>query len=151
VDQDLIRPEKDVLEILRVPYSSPEDSNIRAQHWNAVIKAIGCDDWSALCEDVRLRAVDMLRSLRSLDELCDNSIRLLERRAEAIASQIRSRMESLAATDPLRSALDLELKEETRLTGIIADGIRNPLIRLDACGVVILSPNPFQEATQILK
>ena len=151
VDQDLIKPEKEVLKILRVPYSSPEDSNIRAEHWNALIKAIGCDDWTSLCEDVRLRAVDMLRSLRSLDELCDNSIRLLERRAEAITSQIRSRMESLAANDPLRSALDLEIKEETRLTGIVADGIRNPLIRLDACGVVILSPKPFQEATKILK
>jgi hypothetical protein len=64
---------------------------------------------------------------------------------DMVRTQLLSRMEVLNGDGPEQKALERELEENEKLAKILAGAIRTPLIHLDACGVVVLSPKPINE------
>jgi ATP-dependent helicase HepA len=144
LNQDLMEPDAAMLRLLISPYSAPEDKNLRALHWSAVLEKIGCGNWTDLCGAVRAECEARLRSIHALETLTAEKTAALEGLAKEILMQLSSRLTALAADRVAeREALEEEIMQMTFLYQSMADGIRRPVVRLDAAGVVFLSPDTF--------
>jgi hypothetical protein len=142
LNQDLMEPDAATLRLLNSPYSAPEDNNLRALHWPAVLEKVDCGNWTDLCGAVRAECEARLRSIHALETLTAEKAAALEVSATEIHTQLTSRLAALAADrEAERDALKEEILQMTFLYESLADGIRQPVLRLDAAGVVFLSPN----------
>jgi ATP-dependent helicase HepA len=144
LNQDLMEPDAATLRLLNSPYSAPEDNNLRALHWPAVLEKVDCGNWTDLCGAVRAECEARLRSIHALETLTTEKAAILETMATEIHTQLTSRLAALAADRGAeRDALKEEILQMTFLYESLTDGIRQPVMRLDAAGVVFLSPNAF--------
>lgn len=144
LNQDLMEPDAATLRLLNSPYSKPEDNNLRALHWPAVLENVDCGNWNDLCGAVRAECEDRLRSIHSLETLTAEKAAALEILGTEVRTQLTSRLAALAADRVAeRDAIEKEIRQMTFLYESLADGIRQPVLRLDAAGVVFLSPDVF--------
>jgi ATP-dependent helicase HepA len=144
LNQDLMEPDAATLRLLNSPYSAPEDNNLRALHWPAVLEKVDCGNWTDLCEAVRAECETRLRSVHALETLTAEKVADLEVLAAEIHTQLISRLAALAVDRVAeRDALKEEILQMRFLYESLADGIRQPVVRLDAAGVVFLSPDVF--------
>jgi ATP-dependent helicase HepA len=144
LNQDLMEPDAATLRLLSSPYSAPEDNNLRAFHWPAVLEKVDCGNWTDLCGAVRAECEARLRSIHALESLTAEKVAALEALATEIRSQMTSRLAALAADRVAeRDALGKEIVQMNFLYESLADGIREPVVRLDAAGVIFLSPDAF--------
>lgn len=144
LNQDLMEPDAATLRLLNSPYSSPEDKNVRALHWPAVLEKVDCGNWTDLCGAVRAECEARLRSIHALETLTAEKAAALEILATEVRTQLTSRLAALAADRVAeRDALEKEILQMTFLYDSLVDGIRQPILRLDAAGVVFLSPDAF--------
>jgi hypothetical protein len=144
LNQDLMEPDAATLRLLNSPYSKPEDNNLRVLHWPAVLEKVDCGNWNDLCGAVRAECEDRLRSIHSLETLTAEKAAALEILATEVRTQLTSRLAALTADRVSeRDDLEKEIRQMTFLYESLADGIRQPVVRLDAAGVVFLSPDAF--------
>jgi hypothetical protein len=79
-----------------------------------------------------------------LETLTAEKAAALEILATEVRTQLTSRLAALAADRVAeRDALEKEIRQMTFLYESLADGIRQPVLRLDAAGVVFLAPDAF--------
>jgi ATP-dependent helicase HepA len=142
MNQDLMEPDAATLQLLNSPYNAPEDNSLRALHWPAVLERVDCGNWTDLCAAVRAECEARLQSIHALETLTAEKVAALEILATEVRTQLTSRLATLAADRVAeRDALEKEILQMTFLYESLADGIRQPVLRLDAAGVVFLSPN----------
>jgi ATP-dependent helicase HepA len=146
ISRDLGEPEAETLALLQLPYRNPEDANVKAEHWPSVLKHLECDDWSGLCDSVRSVAEQVLRARHGLGDLTEQCALAFEAQCAAGQEQLRSRLAALPSTRSTeREQLEGELDRSARIAQLMAAGVRQPIVRLDAAGVVFLSDHKLKE------
>jgi ATP-dependent helicase HepA len=144
LNQDLMDPDAATLQLLNSPYSKPEDNNLRASHWPVVLERIDCGSWTDLCGAVRAECEARIRSIHSLESLTAEKVAVLKVQATEVQTQLTSRLASFSADRVAeRDSLKEEILQMKFLYESLADGIRQPVVRLDAAGVIFLSPDVF--------
>ena len=145
LDQDLLPPDKEVLSILELSYSE-EDINIRQEFWPFVLPALDTTDWGDLCEAAKRKAEQDTRKRLSLEEKIATAQKRHEIGIALVLEQLRSRIDAIGEDNRAgKLALEQDLSEVQEQALIISDSIKNPSMRLDACGSVFLSKVPFSE------
>ena len=154
VDGDLqIIENHDMIDLLIRPYLSFEnggsDFNVRRDRQWVLDGIIAPDLWTGLCQDVRKWGEARVREEQGLREYCEyaaqSAVRDLDRRMEQLRCGLiygRRQVNSEAVSPNTDSVIDAE--RQTYESLIL--GIREPMVRLDAVGVIVLSHrNPFVE------
>lgn len=139
LDQDLLSPNEEILKVLELSYSE-EDFNIRPELWPISLFASGISDWRDLCEAARSEAMKTARDRLALEERIDEALKSQKISAALVEEQIQSRIDAVEdGNEARRQELEHELAEVGAQAAEIAEGIKTPSMRLDACGVVFLS------------
>lgn len=130
----------DLLAALRSPYEPRRgDINDNAERRWALQQLIPEQDWATLCRHARTASEETLRGRDSFRETCEGAA---NRFAESTSNQRSQREFRLGVLpEPQRRAEADELETSIHVDRALADGIRNPRTRLDAVGVVVLTPN----------
>jgi ATP-dependent helicase HepA len=124
------------------------DYNIRPSREWALDEVIAREHWGDLCRSVRTEAVACIERDPCLVQRCEESARLASEEMDRRMAQLRQgvavrRYHETAdgQSDPVAA-----LAEEERVYRALIAGIRNPRIRIDAVGVIVLSGrNPFAQ------
>lgn len=141
IDQDLQLADEECLFELGRSYRKPYDTNLTPSLWPAAIGQAKIDDWNGLCEAVRSVAGRLLEEKHDLKMLARKKADALVNARAIAEEQISCRMEFAPESGSVEKLELLRWIERSRqLTNAIVAGIVSPRIRLDAAGVVILSP-----------
>lgn len=139
VSSDLMEPAPEILILLQRPYQK-SDVNLSPQLWSHAVNEAGHSDWTSLCDAVRYAAEQILRERHQLAELVNGLSASFEAEVSLAHDQRRSRLQALTPTrETERSQLENELGEAEFIAQALLEGIRRPVVRLDAAGVVFLS------------
>lgn len=114
------------------PYSEQMgDSTIGPEHWDRLLANLPGADWSGTClalRDLALAVVEQRADLRrTSNEAAD---RVLAETADVVAQR--------AAREGAEAA-----EQEQVLGEALAQGVRHPVLRVEACGVVLLTDRPL--------
>ena len=140
IDQDLSAPEQVFIDWLEEPYCNKEDVNIRADYWKQVLEMLNLGDWAGLCEQVRNRSEGILLEQTNLKELIEARVSRFELQTQIGIDQAVSRLEVFGAN---HAGMEGDLETYKAEATLIMAAIRAPRVRLDSCGVVFLSREPF--------
>ncbi len=143
---DLMEPSANFLSLLQRSYQKPLDTNISPKLWPQVLERLGISDWSGTCESVRTVAENLLLAKHNLAELTERCAQALEREVTIAQEQRLSRLQAFAEDrDAERAELEAEIEASDQNARLLAGGIRAPLIRLDAAGVIFLSEHLLKD------
>src|SRR5262249_5658970 len=108
-----------------------------ARRW-ALDELVGAADWEGRCRRARSRSEEALRSRPQFSAAAEAAVLSLEAAVRTSTTQRRIR---LAFLDPRQRAREEEeLRADEEIDAALAAGLRDPRVRLDAVGVVVLSP-----------
>lgn len=129
----------ELLELLERPYDpSTGDVNLNVERRWALDQLVGATDWEPRCLIARRRSEEGLRSRPAFSHAAEAAVESLEAAVRKATTQRRIR---LAFVDPrLRAREEEELRADEEIDAALAGGLRSPRVRLDAVGVVVLSP-----------
>jgi len=140
IDQDLSVPEEVYIKWLEEPYCNKKDVNIRADYWKQVLEMLNLSDWAGLCELVRNRSEGILMEQTNLKELIEARVSRFELQTQIGIDQAVSRLEVFGAN---HAGMEGDLETFKAEATLIMAAIQAPRVRLDSCGVVFLSREPF--------
>ncbi|MEH1874596.1 protein DpdE [Nostoc sp.] len=132
--------DKALLSILQRPYK--DKNNNQGRDYNLAKERLGIIDdfvdpskWQNFCYQVRNTSSELLSNRPDFIDLCQNCARVAEKKLANRVEQLRLRLNQQSWDN----ALAEELKIETALNAAILEGIRQPQIRLDSVGFIIVS------------
>ncbi|GAB6179917.1 hypothetical protein JCM14036_12360 [Desulfotomaculum defluvii] len=142
-DMKLVEDEQ-LLQILKRPFERKKDYgsdyNLTKHRLGMIDELVDPGLWPGFCREARETAGDILRSLPYLQEEC-------EKRARITAREYDNRLEQLALRqgyDKVGNKTKEDLELERQLADALIQGIRNPNIRLDSVGFIVVSGyDPF--------
>ena len=141
VDQNLEVPNEEIQGWLDEPYCSSEDVNIRPQYWPRVLELLQINDWVGLCDHVRLVVDQLFREQTDLMNIIQASVNRFDGDNQVMIDQFESRLGCFAEQD---LSLNRDIEEMKHISKKIHAAIREPKVRLDSCGAVILARDAFQ-------
>ena len=122
-----------LLRLVNSPYSERAgDRTILPEHWDRLLLNLPGGDWSGTCLKLRDRALTVVEQRADLRRTCDEAAeRVLADTADVVAQR--------AAREGAEAA-----EQEQALGEALAQGVRHPVLRVEACGVVLLTDRPLQ-------
>ena len=128
-----------ILGLLALPYDKKRgDINLNPERRWALDELIGESDWERRCRTARSRSEEVLRRQPSFGSACETAAKRLEASSRMAVTQRRVRLTFLAGRQ--RSGEESELATEIAVDEALSAGTREPRVRLDAAGTVVLSP-----------
>jgi ATP-dependent helicase HepA len=129
----------DLLAALERPYEpATGDVNLNVDRRWALDELVGSSDWESRCRSARRRSEAALRSRAEFGSAADLAAVSFE---STVRSSTRKRRTRLAFVDAReRAREEEELRVDETIDSALAAGLRTPRVRLDAMGVVVLSP-----------
>jgi ATP-dependent helicase HepA len=133
----------ELLEILRRPYSKKptptHDYSLDDERLPILDRLIGFDAWPSLCREARSRSEVLLRNRQSFRDACEKLAASAEQELAKRLDQLSLRLER--ETGVSASTLSRDLAIERAFSTAIMSGIRNPQLRLDSVGLIVVSGN----------
>jgi ATP-dependent helicase HepA len=138
VDGDQVEDAK-LIGRLSAPYEPRRgDVNLNPERRWALDKLIVESDWEWRCRTARARSEQALRRQPSFAMACTDAMTQFAAACRWTVTQRRIRLTFLPARQ--REAEESELAADIDIDDALAIGIREPRVRLDAVGAVVLSP-----------
>jgi ATP-dependent helicase HepA len=138
-----------LIERLERPYRPAReggfDTNLRPDRWPFVDLIAPVGDWEGLCHRARQRAEERVRRDAEFKALCATRAERVLATAAETADVFRNRLARLTGTQRTREEETARFEEE--IARGIAEGIGNPVFRVDAAGAVFLSGSSMPEGT----
>lgn len=139
----------ELLEILQTPYKAKgslyRDYNLAKNRLSILDDFVESSQWADFCRRASNSSLNLLSQRPDFQELCEKSAKRAEEKLGKRLEQLRLRInrfnQEQQINDPL---LQQELLEETALNQEIIAGIRQPHIRLDSVGFIIVSGKNLQ-------
>lgn len=126
--------------LLAAPYEPQRgDVNLNPERRWALDELIGESDWEWRCRTARARSEEALRRRPSFATACADAATRFEAASRTAATQRRIRLSFLPARQ--RAPEESELASDIDVDAALALGMREPHVRLDAIGAVVLSPS----------
>lgn len=132
--------DKALLSILQRPYK--DKNNNQGRDYNLAKERLGIIDdfvdpskWQNFCYQVRNTSSELLSNRPDFIDLCQSCAKVAEKKLANRVEQLRLRLNQQSWDN----ALAEELKIETALNAAILEGIRQPQIRLDSVGFIVVS------------
>jgi len=150
-DFHLIKDERRLL-VLQEPYYSEltpsgVDYNLNNERWSLIERLYDSSSWQSLCLAARRAAEEALQQELDLKSLIANRANKAKVLAEVHLEQMRTRLSHLEEIS--RQGEERQLKIEESLAVCLINGITDPVVRLDALGVIFLSRHdPFKDKTR---
>jgi ATP-dependent helicase HepA len=134
----------ELLEILQTSYKakgSPyRDYNLAKDRLSILDDFIEPSQWADFCHRASNSSLTLLSQRPDFQELCEKSANRAEQKLSKRLEQLRLSINKINQEQHLtNAALQQELLEETELNQEIIAGIRQPHIRLDSVGFIIIS------------
>jgi ATP-dependent helicase HepA len=122
-----------LLRLVNAPYNERTgDRTIHPEHWDRLLLNLPGGDWSGTCLKLRDRALATVEQRADLRRTCHEAAeRALADTADVVAQR--------AAREGVEAA-----EQEQALGKALAQGVRYPVLRVEACGVVLLTDRPLQ-------
>ena len=122
-----------LLRLVNAPYSERTgDRTMHPEHWDRLLLNLPGGDWSGTCMKLRDRALTVAEQRADLHRTCHEAAdRALADSADVVAQR--------AAREGSEAA-----EQEQALGDALAQGVRHPVLRVEACGVVLLTDRPLQ-------
>jgi ATP-dependent helicase HepA len=137
-----IAEDETLLKILQRPYSNANalqrDFNLAKDRLGLLNNIIDPDRWAELCRHARRVAEATLRGQAVFQDECSQRAEDAERELGKRAQQLALRLER-ENDNPSTRSLSTELEFEYALSSALVEGIRDPLVRLDALGFIVVS------------
>lgn len=131
--------DQSTLAVLRPSYEPRRgDVNDNAERRWALDQLIPEREWATHCLYARKASEDMLRHRPSFEAACEAAAHRFDEASRTQRAQREFRLASLPESQRLAEAAELDIS--IRVDDALLEGIRNPRIRLDSVGVVILVP-----------
>ena len=144
--------DKALLNILQRPYLSKglrnRDFNIAKNRLSILDNFVDANKWQDFCRQARSTSLELLNQRPAFVKLCEQSALRAEQKLGQRLQQLRLRLNRFTKQGQSHILLAKELHNETILNQAIIEGIRNPQIRLDSVGFIIVSgrtPAQFDE------
>ncbi|AFY32649.1 protein DpdE [Calothrix sp. PCC 7507] len=136
-----------LLNILQRPYKSKggkyRDYNLAKSRLSILDNFVESSKWQEFCYQARRTSLDLLNQHPDFSALCKNSATHAEQKLGKRLDQLRLRLTRHTNQERISDpALEQELNNETALSQVIIAGIRQPAIRLDSVGFIIVSGRP---------
>jgi ATP-dependent helicase HepA len=133
-----------ILNILQRPYKHKgghsRDYNLAKSRLSLIDNFIEPSKWQKLCDRAGKISLELLAQQPDFRELNDKSTIYAEQKLGRRLEQLRLRLNRLREQGQKSNAvLEQELNNETELNKVIIEGIRNPSIKLDSVGFIIVS------------
>ncbi|OUL31017.1 helicase [Nostoc sp. RF31YmG] len=134
-----------LLNILQRPYSKDkyskgaQDYNLAKERLEIIDNFVAANNWQNICYQVRDTSKQLLTERLDFIQLCEHYAQVAEQKLAHRVEQLRLRMNRQIGN----STLAEELKIETALSAAILKGIRQPEIKLDSVGFIVVSGHPF--------
>jgi ATP-dependent helicase HepA len=150
IDEEGDEPSVDFIEkYLELPYDKFGkdgryiDTNLKSLRFRSFMDALPDTfaNWGERCIRMRDRAKAILLARPSLDEAKVIAIKQARIEDEIREAQLATRIRMLDGVEAESERRQLEL--ETKLNQALYQGIKNPIVKIDVAGVVILSDTPF--------
>ena len=131
--------DRKVTGLLRVPYEPKRgDINLNPERRWALDELIGESDWEPRCRTARAHSEETLRRQPAFAAACADAATQFEAASRTAVTQRRIRLTFLPAHQ--REAEESELAADVEINAALSLGMREPHIRLDAVGAVVLAP-----------
>jgi ATP-dependent helicase HepA len=150
IDEEGDEPSIDFIEkYLELPYdklgkdSRYIDTNLKSLRFRSLMDALPDTfaNWGERCARMRDRAKAILLARPSLAEAKITAIKRARIEDEIREAQLATRIRMLDGVESESEHKQLEL--ETQLNQALYQGIKNPIVKIDVAGVVILTDTPF--------
>lgn len=133
-----------LLKILRRPYSKrslpTRDYSLDDNRLSVIERLVGADMWPILCREARNSSETLLRNRQSFRSTCESFAASAEREISKRIAQLRLRHDRQAGDGAgVNPGLARDLLMEQYLSAALVRGIRNPRLRLDSVGFIIVS------------
>ncbi len=133
-----------LLNILQLPYKhkggNNRDYNLAKSRLSLIDDFIQPSKWQENCDRAGKMSLKLLTQQPDFRELCDKSTIYAEQKLDRRLDQLRLRLNRLQKQgQQVNSLLEQELNNEAELNKVIIEGIRNPSIKLDSVGFIIVS------------
>lgn len=141
--------EPEMLAILRRPYTKfstadgGHDRNLRLERWDCASAQLPLGDWAELCGRARQTAERMIRNSAEFQSSCEQHASRVHDTSVATANALSSRIARLSGA--AREAEKQVAETESKLAEALKAAIKNPVVRVDSAGVVILSGTPLEK------
>ncbi|MHC5672352.1 protein DpdE [Nostoc sp.] len=139
-EQIRVVEDKALLSILQRSYK--DKNNNQGRDYNLAKERLGIIDdfvdpskWQNFCYQVRNTSSQLLSNRPDFIDLCQSSANIAQKKLDNRVEQLRLRLNQQSWDQ----ALAEELKIESALNAAILEGIRQPLLRLDSVGFIIVS------------
>ncbi|MDF5734273.1 MULTISPECIES: protein DpdE [unclassified Nostoc] len=139
-EQIRVVEDKALLSILQRPYK--DKNNNQGRDYNLAKERLGIIDdfvdpskWQNFCYQVRNTSSELLSNRPDFIHLCQSSAQVAEKKLDNRVEQLRLRLNQQSWDQTLAE----ELKIESALNAAILEGIRQPLLRLDSVGFIVVS------------
>ncbi|WP_312856159.1 protein DpdE [Nocardioides pelophilus] len=123
--------------VLSLPFDPDRDEVLRGKIWEPVLEEL--PDWSRLCEESANAAWEEVRTSPELESALRSGLETAEQDAVRRLAILEARARRLPSGSERRAAQE-ELRLERDAAQAIAAGIRNPSMRLVACGACVSWP-----------
>jgi ATP-dependent helicase HepA len=134
----------DLLTILARPYTKfpredgAYDVNLRLERWDRAATLLTLGDWSELCNRACKAAERMIRNANEFQLRCKQYASRVRESSVAITNALSSRIARLSDA-AARKAEEQMAEVEFKLAEALEAGIKDPAVRVDSAGVVVLS------------
>ena len=138
VDGDEVT-DRTVISALEVPYDPAHgDINLNMDRRWALEQLVGAVDWEARCRAARKTSEHSLRRRPTFSAAAEQAVANFEASIRASSTKRRIRLRFLEPRQ--RTSEEDELARDQLIDKALAAGLRHPRVRLDAVGIVVLSP-----------
>jgi ATP-dependent helicase HepA len=133
-----------LLQLLRRPYSKRSlpnrDYSLDGERFPVIERLIGTDMWAVVCREARRGSEDLVRNRHSFRSRCERVAAAADKEIAKRVDQLRLRIDRQAGYGANHSAtLSRDLLVEQSLRGSLVNGIREPRLRLDSVGFIVVS------------
>lgn len=143
-----------LIKVLSRPYSKrslpTRDYSLDDNRLPVIERLVGSDMWPILCREARNSSETLLRNRQSFRSACERFAAAAEREISRRIDQLRLRSDRQAGYgDGNNPSLSRDLLVEQSLSTAFVKGIRNPRLRLDSVGFVVVSGSvPYTGVTR---
>jgi len=139
-EQIQVVEDKVLLNILQRPYkdknsNQQRDYNLAKERLGIIDDFVNPSKWQNFCYEVRKTSLALLANRPDFVELCESCAKVAEKKLGNRVEQLHLRLNQ----QTLDHALAEELKIESALNTAILEGIRQPQIKLDSVGFIVVS------------
>jgi ATP-dependent helicase HepA len=139
--------EPKVLDILQHSDESKhfQDDNLAKNKLSVIDNFVTSSEWPHFCQKARTASETLLRQRPSFIERGDRFAKAAERKLDNRIDRLHLRLNRISESEQyIDRSLERELAVESDLKGALLEGIRNPRIRLDSVGFMIIAGYPPQ-------